>query len=80
MSYRVAASSRFGFLFSLALAVSVLGGAPAKAADTLDQGPKIGETIPHPLTARDQNGVARDFQSLKGDRGLVLPFSRSHNW
>lgn len=50
------------------------------AADKLERGPKVGEAIPQPLAATDQNGAARDFASLKGERGLILLFSRSLDW
>lgn len=61
----------------LALALLVM---PAGAQDRLDRGPKIGMAIPHPLAARDQHGVARDFSSLAGKRGLILLFTRSLDW
>jgi hypothetical protein len=58
--------------------------APAEAAggdyDKLEKGPKVGAMIPRPLAATDQNGVAQDFVSLRGDRGLILLFARSLNW
>lgn len=64
--------------------VGVLFAAPLARAtsdhDTLDKGPKVGATIPLPLKALDQDGKARDFPSLTGERGLVLLFSRSLDW
>ncbi len=66
----------------LALAVLALAmlAAPAGAQDRLERGPKIGMAIPHPLTVTDQHGVARDFASLGGKRGLILLFTRSLDW
>jgi peroxiredoxin len=40
---------------------------------------KVGETIPD-LRATDQFGKARDFDSLKGPKGLVILFYRSADW
>ena len=68
----------------LALAVAVpLAGAEVAAAgrlDSLDMGPKVGATIPHSLTVRDQNDQYRNFKSLARRRGLILLFSRSLDW
>ena len=44
-----------------------------------DRGPRIGARLP-PLVGRDQFGVARDFASLTGPRGLVVLFFRSADW
>ncbi|MEE8350463.1 MAG: hypothetical protein V3R94_12885 [Acidobacteriota bacterium] len=46
---------------------------------TEDVGIKVGEAIP-PIRARDQQGNWRDFDSLKGPRGLVISFNRSTDW
>jgi len=54
--------------------------AAAGELDKLERGPKVGEAIPQPLAATDQNGAARDFASLKGERGMILLFSRSLDW
>lgn len=54
--------------------------APARAMDTLPQGLRVGDTIPQPFMATDQDGVARDFPSLGGKRGLILLFTRSLDW
>ena len=56
---------------------------PAVAADELDKlerGPKVGEKIPHALTAADQTGKRQDFNSVKSGRGLVILFNRSVDW
>ena len=58
--------------------ISVTG--PAQAMDTLDKGPKIGSTIPQILETSDQHSKVQSFKSLKGQRGLVLIFTRSFDW
>ena len=65
-----------GALLAMPMAAQAAGGAD----DKLDKGPKIATAIPHSLAASDQNGTGRDFASLKGERGLVLLFARSHGW
>jgi len=42
-------------------------------------GPAIGTPLP-PLRAQDQTGTWRDFDSLKGKRGLLLFMNRSADW
>ncbi len=68
----------------LVLAVAVpLASAEVAAAgrlDRLDMGPKVGATIPHSLTVRDQNDQYRNFKSLARRRGLIVLFSRSLDW
>lgn len=67
-----------------AVAVILMLPMAAKAADGAyykrDAGPSIGATIPHTLKASDQNGKPQDFAALKGNRGLILLFSRSLGW
>lgn len=46
---------------------------------TEEVGIKVGQAIP-PIRARDQDGNWRDFDSLKGPRGLVISFNRSTDW
>lgn len=62
------------------LSVPLLAQAAGSDHDTLDKGPKVGAAIPQLLAATDQNGRAQDFASLKGERGLILLFSRSLDW
>ncbi len=45
----------------------------------LKTGPEIGQKIPV-FTAVDQTGKMRNFDSLKGPKGLVLFFNRSVDW
>ena len=68
---------RFPMLAVLALALLIT---PASAQDRLDRGPKVATAISHLITATDQHGVARDFSSLVGKRGLILLFTRSLDW
>ncbi len=42
-------------------------------------GPGVGERIPV-FQARDQNGEAVTFQTLRGPKGLLLLFHRSADW
>ena len=42
-------------------------------------GPEVGEKIPK-FELKDQHGRSRDFNSLAGDQGLLLLFSRSADW
>jgi len=66
----------------LRLIVVLLCFVPAvgRAADLLPQGIQVGAAIPHTLEAPDHTGARRDFQSLKGEKGLVLLFNRSVLW
>jgi len=41
---------------------------------------KVGDTIPHNLGLKDQNGKTRSFSGLTGKKGLVLVFVRSAEW
>lgn len=68
---------------ALVLAVPVLapgGGVAAGTFDQLAKGPKVGESIPHSLSARDQNNRYEAFKSLARRRGLIVLFSRSLDW
>ncbi len=68
-------SRRSGWLASLAaplLFMSATGSAFAA-------GPEVGETVPSFETV-DQSGQVQDFESLTGERGLLLLFFRSADW
>ena len=45
----------------------------------LKTGPEVGQKIPT-FSAVDQTGRVRNFDSLKGPKGLVLFFNRSVDW
>lgn len=42
-------------------------------------GPAVGEKIPA-FELTDQNGKTRNFESLRGPKGLLLLFHRSADW
>ena len=63
-----------------ALAISLSTAVVAADNYALDRGPLVGDPIPHTLETQDQFGSARDFQSIKGENGLILLFSRSLDW
>lgn len=68
-------------LFAAFAAVSLsLAAAATAAAEGPELGPKIGAAIPHDLAATDANGVARNFDSLVGPKGMALYFVRSIDW
>jgi hypothetical protein len=75
----VKAFMQAAFLGAL-LAMPLAAQAAGSDYDKLDKGPKIGAAIPQPLKAADQNGTGQDFASLRGDRGLIVLFSRSLDW
>lgn len=53
----------------------------AFSGDALAKGSvKVGDTIPHNLALKDQNGKTRSFSDLTGPKGLVLVFVRSAEW
>ena len=52
----------------------------ARASDDLDQGLKVGQTIPLALSAPDQNGKTLSLKALTGRSGLILLFTRSLDW
>ncbi len=72
--------SRFLCSLIVVLALAIPQAGAANRYDTLDKGPRVGETIPHSLAASDQNDQHRDFKSLARRRGLILLFSRSLDW
>jgi peroxiredoxin len=52
----------------------------SSAAIAFDRGPGLGAQIPAGLEAQDQNNQTQNFETLKGERGLVLAFTRSADW
>lgn len=61
-------------LFGVLLLASLLF-----AQNTFDVGIKVGQRIPS-FKLSDQNGSVRDFDSVKGPKGVVLLFFRSADW
>ena len=43
-------------------------------------GAKVGEVIPHQLEVPDQTNQVQSFVTLKKNKGLIMPFSRSLAW
>ena len=39
-----------------------------------------GQKLPHDLAVTDQHGKQKNFETLKGEKGLVLVFVRSADW
>ena len=64
---------------ALAFAAAATAAAQAPLPDVERFGPQVGETVPS-FSLADQNGEARDLQSLMGPNGLMLVFSRSADW
>ena len=64
---------------ALAFATAATAAAQAPLPDIDRFGPQVGETVPS-FSLADQNGEARDVQSLMGPNGLMLVFSRSADW
>ena len=62
----------------ITIAVLLLG--LAFSADAQELGPRIGTRTPQIGTPLDQKGTQRSFQSLMGEKGLVLFFFRSADW
>ena len=52
---------------------------PFDANANLKTGPAVGQKIPA-FSAVDQMGRVRNFDSLKGPKGMVLFFNRSVDW
>ena len=70
----------FLFLLTLFPLEPILGQRDLHRGDRTEEvGVKVGQKIP-PIRARDQDGNWRDFDSLKGPRGLVISFNRSTDW
>ncbi len=72
--------SRFMCAIFVALVLAVPQARAAERYDTLEKGPRVGETIPHSLGLRDQDNQHQNFKSLTRRRGLILLFSRSLDW
>ena len=66
-------------MFALFVAFAMTAFA-AVADDDLDQGLKVGATIPLDMAADDQNGDEHKLKSLPGRSGLILLFTRSLDW
>ena len=70
----------FVILLTLCSLEPMLGQRDLHRGDRTEEvGVQVGQKIP-PIRARDQDGNWRDFDSLKGPRGLVISFNRSTDW
>jgi cytochrome oxidase Cu insertion factor (SCO1/SenC/PrrC family) len=52
---------------------------PAAQPNVQRLGPQVGQRVPD-FTLVDQDGRQRSLQSLMGEKGLILVFSRSADW
>lgn len=50
------------------------------AQDAAEIGVPAGQAMPHDLSLQDQDGQRQSFESLRGEKGLVLVFVRSVDW
>ena len=81
---QLARRSLAALLAAFALALASTGSLAQSAAgteQTFNWAPNfpIGSSIPD-LTSLDQNTQTQDFNSLKGERGLLFLLSRSFDW
>jgi cytochrome oxidase Cu insertion factor (SCO1/SenC/PrrC family) len=76
--YRIKAALRYSDQMKVALLLWACLAASAQTPAP-PTGPNVGQKIP-PFEARDQNGRAQTFETLKGKQGLVLLFVRSADW
>jgi cytochrome oxidase Cu insertion factor (SCO1/SenC/PrrC family) len=67
------------FVRILALSAASLAPMLLSAQSEIPTGPAVGEKIPE-FEAVDQSGRRRTFETLKGDKGLLLLFHRSADW
>ncbi len=82
MKFKTHGIANFFFVFLLTLfpLEPILAQRNLHRSDMTEEvGIKVGQEIP-PIRARDQDGNWRDFDSLKGPRGLVISFNRSTDW
>lgn len=49
-------------------------------ASAFEVGPKPGTALPQPFVVADESGAPQNFQTLRGEKGLVLVFYRSAKW
>jgi hypothetical protein len=52
---------------------------PSPVNDNWTTGPAVGEPIPE-FAGKDQNGVIRTFDGIKGPNGAIIIFYRSADW
>jgi peroxiredoxin len=64
-------------ILALAMVMSLVNVA---SAESIDIGPKVGESIPAPFVVRDAAGTEKTLADLTGSAGVVLVFVRSASW
>ena len=62
-----------------AIAIALAQKSPEAPPVYAERGPAVGDPLP-PFESADQEGRLRNFESLKGPRGLVLVFFQSADW
>jgi len=73
----VARSTRIARI--LTLSVCALAPMLLSAQSEIPTGPAVGQKVPE-FEAVDQSGRTQTFETLKGDKGLLLLFHRSADW
>jgi hypothetical protein len=68
-----------GVLAAGAIGFALVQKSPELSAPVTSHGPAVGERLPA-FELPDQKGVVRNFESLRGPRGLVLVFFQSADW
>ena len=63
----------------LTLSVCALAPMLLSAQSEIPTGPAVGQKVPE-FEAVDQSGRTQTFETLKGDKGLLLLFHRSADW
>ena len=65
-------------LIASLLLIAAQAGSPERP-DPMTLGPTVGQRLPA-FEAKDTTDTLRNFDSLKGPKGLVLVFFRSADW
>ena len=52
---------------------------PSPNTENWTTGPAVGETIPE-FAGKDQNGIRKTFDDIKGPKGALIIFYRSADW
>lgn len=68
-----------GVLIAGAVAFALVQKSPELSVPFTPRGPAVGQRLPG-FELADQKGILRNFESLRGPRGLVLVFFQSADW
>ena len=73
--------SHVGMISKFLLSLMLLGGFQVSIAQDFVWAPDlpIGASVPE-ISAQDQDGKVQSFDSLKGEKGMLLMMSRSFDW